>query len=310
MANVGDFIVLNPTPNMQRMAIDYACRSRYYTFDRMNYGSRAMRSRLIRIAAGIQTELCFEDYLRNARIQFDITGRTHWRLRDSAEFNIRNNRVDIKGYHVYPNEQRQFPDWIADAEGLVPVDQLNRANSPNIYIQAFFVSPQMNIGNEHLYVSLFPEGYSRRWTEARSFTVRNHAEETIYLEVGGETEEGVGISETVDCDQLQNIEVQEGRVHAAQNYSSLQYVLTQTLPKAEVSFSIDEGNTRTITPNDWIDLRLTDPTIYYAGWGTSSEYSEGEILPVGSKTRVYDGTRTRNYSVGINNLRPLRDLLI
>lgn len=309
MISIDDFVLVHPTGEIQRAAIDYAGRSLHYTYDRMGYGPEA-RDRLIRIAVGIVIEQAFEAYLRQQGIVFDTIGRTHWRSTDKAEFVINDQRIDIKGYHVYPRPGRIFPHWFLDAEGLVPYGQLKGTNAPDIYLQAFLVAPQLNSSDQHLFVGVFPKGWCERWREARPVVVRSTAgiQGPVEFVVAGEGPEGVGHPCNFRADTQETFVLSGGSAESQARFSSLQYVAAKRRPQGEVLVSVDRGNTTQI--REWHDVWFQEPQVYFTGWAAKRDYERsGVYLPKGANTKVYDRTRTGNVLIPIRDLRSLFDLL-
>lgn len=297
---------------MQRQAIDYAGRSLHYTYNRMDYDKT--HSRLIRIAVGVAIEKSLESYLRGQKIPFSACGRTHWRLKDVAEFVIKDQNVDIKGYHVYPKTGRNFPEWFLNAEGLVPQDQLYRSGSPQIYLQAFLVAPRHNESQQHRYVGIFPRGWSRRWPEARiiHLALAGKQKRPFDLTLCGEDVHVVGQPDSANGDIQETILVSPGKDSTPSQtpFSSLQYAATASLPECDVLVTVDRGKTHTLHTQDWFDLWLQQPCVYFTAWGSKQDYREtGKHLPKGTKTQVYFSTRTPNRSILIRNLRPISELL-
>jgi hypothetical protein len=302
-----DFVTLKVSNDTFVEAINYACRSVYFTYDRMNYGPQ-LYNRLIRIVVGVAIEKTFEEYLRVLRVPFETTGRTHWRQRDKAEFDLKKLKLDIKGYHVYPAADRHFPDWFLDVEGLVPKDQLEKTESPDIYLQAFLVSPQINNSIIHQYVANFPVIWANRWREPRNIIVNGSFDRLISFFGENASSLNQPVFENFDCCEL--VHVNFDSITSEAKYCSLQYARTDQRPDKPLIIQIANNGSHIINSKDWIDLWLQEPTVTFTGWGTKQDYKSGKILPPHIATRIYTGgTRTFNYCRLIQKLRPLKELI-
>lgn len=307
MISVNDFITLNVSDQTLSEAINYACRSIHFTYDRMNYGSQ-LYSRLLRVVVGISIEKTFEEFLTANRANYSTEGRTHWRVKDKAEFIVETMRVDIKGYHVYPTNSRHFPDWFMDVEGLVPKDQLLKPESPDAYLQAFLVSPQVNHSKSHQYVTIFPKIWANRWREPRQVIV--DCSDRVDISVYGESQEAFQRPNTENYDVMESFSLLGTPVDSINKFCSLEYATIQTIPQHPLTVQIfDDGNCQ-FSPSGWIELWLQDPKVTFTGWGLKQDYNSGQIIPLNAHTKIYTGgTRTVNYARLIRDLRPLKDLI-
>ena len=307
MICITDFITIEPSSEILLKAIDYGGRSIHFTYDRMAYGS-LLENRIIRIVVGIVVERAFEDYLREQKINFDISGRTHWRIKDSAEFIINEQKIDIKGYHVYPRPERHFPQWFLPVEGLVPYDQLLKPNSPDIFVQAFLVSPQINRSSKHNHIVVFSRSWSNRWREARRIEIS--ADNPVKITLHGEGVEGIGKSKYNRCDTSETFLINPGKISiSSTKFSSLQYLSLDGGIKNNVSVKIENNGVTNFSQEDWIDVWLDKPAITFAAWGTKEDYKKGQVILPKSQTTLYSGgTRTKNFGQKISNLRPIKEL--
>lgn len=305
MVDLNDFITLTPNDQTQLKAINYAARSYYYTYNRMGYDKSDLRKRILHIAVGIIIEQAFEKYLQTRSVIYDMSGRTHWRISDVGEFTARNKRIDVKGAHVYPYQDRQFPGWFLDVEGLVPADQVEKSSAPDVYVQAFLVAQPVNISSAGKYIALMPQAWAGIGRPRRiSFAL---AGDCSSLEFAGETvsrNASGGLSPPQDTSEL----VQSGDYQSSQQWVSVQYVTSSIVPKCDIIISTTGGEKYVIRPGNWIDLWLDRPKVYLAGWGSVNDYREARLIPPGTPHRIYQRTRTANYGIPIRNLQSLSEL--
>lgn len=306
-------MIIEPSSELQLAAIDYAGRSINYTYDRMHYTHR-LASRLIRVVVGIIIEKCLEEHFVHKGVDFDKSGRTHWRNRDKAEFIVKNRSIDIKGYHVYPSKGRNFPDWFLDTEVLVPVDQLRRASKDDVYLQAFLVAPQVNQGSIHRYIAIFPPKVSDKWrisTIVNIYTKQPMKSQMQYALFG---EKAVAIGKPFNIadeqQELLTIFQHNNHIEGTAQFGSLQYIMTDTRPQCSLDVFAGKVLAMTIHPNNWYDLYIDSPRVYLTGWAAMSSFKNAHILKQGSITRVYtQGTRTDNRTLLVRELSSIMELL-
>jgi hypothetical protein len=312
MVKLEDIKILPPFPGCHEIAIDYAGRSIYYTYDRMQYANR-LYNRLIRIVAGILVENCIEGYFNSVGCKFSRKGRTHWRKKDVSEFIINGKRIDIKSYHVYPSPDRKFPEWFLDTEALVPCDQLQGKKTADVYLHAFVVAPQYNKGNDHKWIAAIPPPFCDKWELPQSPTIeiqRRASADASFFFAGEISNYSDGSANSV---KDANIEVMLADMCQSETTPSalisLQYVHSIIRPSRPIVLRFS-AKYHIINPGEWYDLLLDEPVVYLAGWGFKEDFWEGTEIPKGTKTRVYtNGTRTTNKGVFIRNLRPIADLI-
>ncbi|WP_102029165.1 hypothetical protein [Salirhabdus sp. Marseille-P4669] len=307
MVTVNDFVPIRVTTSMQDAAIEYAGRSLNYTYNRMNYSQA--RQRLRRIAVGIIMEKAFETYLINSGIPFTTQGRTHWRNPDVAEFYINNRIVDIKGYHVYPNQNRNFPHWFLNVEGLVPYGQLKKINGPDTFVQAFLVSPYANNSNQKRFIVTLPKNWTDRWKNVSNVGIQTQPGnfQGITLTMHGEDANIVGTNAN-DLSESFILGNGQKQYLSTNVFSSLQYLNTDARPTHDIILSVN-GLKHVVKCDHWFDMWLEKPEVTFASWGDRSTYLSGTYLPDGTITQVYtNGTRTKNMSVIVNALNPIREL--
>jgi hypothetical protein len=309
---------------MALRGIDYAGRSINYHFNRMRYDGRgALLDRLRRIAVGVYIEEAFSAYWSSQRgVSPGIQGRTHWREEDKLEFVVPNAQgqlvtVDVKGGHCYPSyrgEQRRFPYYFLDVEGLVPGDQIDKAD---VYVQAFLVAPQNNPAPIAPLIAVLPRALSDRWQRATQITVRAHPAPGAAIGLGilGEHAGMVGQPANSPGDYSEKVVVPpSGAVVTPTAFSSAQYILCRNAPPVDLEVSTwPSGPSHVVRSDKWYDLMLTRPEVYFAAWGTSEDFKgrrdpRPNPLPSGSPHKVYYKTRNANYWQYIRALRPMSAL--
>jgi len=316
LITVSDFVKLHSSEATQISAIDYAARSLHFTYDRMRYGavnSDDMRKRLIHISVGIQIEWGFGALLDRRGVHYRTDGRTHWRKTDDAEFSLALGRVDLKGHHVYPSPDRDIPEWFLKVPALVPIDQLRRTDSPDIYVEAFLVAPAGNNSTSKRYVAILPRTWCNRWREARSVNVRaiDRLEPTTLI-LAGERADLAGQDKFASGDIQESISLASPQTSTttSQQFSSLQYVAADSRPTSDIDLTISGDGSFLVEKQQWLDIWLEGPSVYICGWGFKSDYANGRILPEGSHHLVYTGrTKTGNYSLPVKELRAISELL-
>jgi hypothetical protein len=307
---IDDIVALSPQDATQASAMDYAGRSLHFTYNRMQYGDAAKR--LIRITVGVMIEMAFESFLVKAGKLFDKRGRTHWREKDQAEFHIHGQKTDVKGYHVYPSNERQFPHWILACEALVPVDQLHRHDAPDIYCQAFLVASQRNTSAQHRYVAVLPADWCNVWHHATPIHIGmlEAQAESLHVHLCGELMVDAGqVPQQVDVSEALSVGAGAPVAATAAAFCSLQYIWTDQMPAAPMQVAAGPSRRHIIQAHEWHDLWLDHPKVYLAGWQDKKAFSQATILEAGSRTHVYTGgTRTRNHCLPIRALHPIASL--
>lgn len=308
MITVDDFVSINVSHKMQLKAADYAGCSIHYTYDRMR--DHNLLKRLHHIVVGILIEEAFSSWLKSNNVDYAVSGQTHWRKRDSAEFIIRDKLVDVKGAHVYPYSDRRFPQWLLPVDGLVPVDQ---CADETIYVQAALVAPPKPSRTSPLFIALPPRGWAKQWSRGSQLRLDHSmsSPNDHHLILAGESDR-VGKTSTI-TDYWEHISLENSSSVTDQVFCSLQYLMLAEGFPTSLRVSIEEAQERkvmwSLTSDQWYNLGFESPTVYLLGWGVGNDYKRGKMLPRYSKHQIYYKTRTNNFSVPLSQLNPMNKLL-
>ena len=318
MISVSDFIKLPYTPDLTEGGIAYATRSLPYTYDRMG-GS--LYSRLRRIVGGVAVELAFRRYLGEQGIPFDVKGATPFSQPDRYDVSLGGHRCDIKTFVMSKRNQitatRRSPETVLRAPALIPSDQFVSENhsDQDLYLFAFLFglttnSPEdiqkaVDAGQPMFLIHPLRSDWSRPqvWAPFGQLALKSECSAPIQVEIGGQDSERNFISETLTLEPLK-------RCFAVNEYFSLSYIRTETIPDARVGFhSSTKGEVILVQPHEWGNIWIYGMEVWLVGYIAHEEFRrKASTIFAGSRVFQYSKTQTKNLSVPVSDLRSLSEL--
>jgi hypothetical protein len=318
MISEADFIWIQYTPDMTLAGIQYACQSLPYTYDRMG-GDRFKRLR--RIVAGKGVELAFKRYLNNHEIPHDMLGATPFTDPDHYDIAIGGRRCDLKSYLFTQKKRirlvRQEPQQLLGAQALVPCDQMasDHLRDEDLYIFAFLtalmtpnqrtLAEAVEAGQPIHMMHAFPKGWGRaeKWASLGRLTVKSDATAPLKVEFGGQDE-----AHKIQREQI--ILQPQKRMRCKSNFFALSYLYTPNLPDGTVGVhSSQREETYLVEPMSWGNIWVYGMDVILGGYITRGEFRrKAARLPAGSRVFQYTHTRTENFALPIQQLKPLNEL--
>ncbi|MBT3189983.1 MAG: hypothetical protein HN736_00005 [Anaerolineae bacterium] len=313
-----DLICIPYTPDLTIRGIAYASRSLRHTYNRM--GGSSIK-RLQRIVSGIAVEFALRDYLHEHQIPFDVKGATPFTDPDRYDVSLGGHRCDVKSFMLSHKSQikgiNRDLDLLMGASALIPSDQFAASSQreSDIYIFAFLTglmaSSQKDMAKAseagqpiHL-IHTMPKDWSKpeHWHSLGKIALKSDCEETLTIELGGQDAERGFISKKITLKPRERLETEA-------NFHTLAYAHVDKIPSARVGIhSPEKDETYLITSHDWSNIWVYGMSVVLAGYLTRAEFrKKAQELPVGSRVYQYSRTRTKNLSVPIAELRPLKSL--
>lgn len=318
MISSPDFIKLPYTQDLTESGIAYATRSLSYTYDRMG-GS--LYSRLRRIVGGVAVELALRRYLGEQQIPFDVKGATAFTEPDRYDVALGNHRCDLKTFIISKRNQitamRRNPGLTLRAPALIPEDQFDAANhtDQDLYLFAFLLglttnSPEdiqkaVDAGQPIYLIHPLRSDWSRPqvWAPLGRVALKSECSVPLTVEIGGQDADRNFITEKLTLDPLT-------RVFATQNYHSLAYIHTDSIPDARVGIHAPRiGEIYLIQAHEWGNIWIYGMDIWLTGYMAHEEFRrKASTIYAGSRVFQYSKTQTKNFSVPVADLRPLPEL--
>jgi len=318
MLSKNDLIRIPFTPDLTTGGIDYACRSLRYTYNRMG-GSDAKRLR--RIVGGIAVELAFRRHLSEQENPFDVKGATPFTDPDKYDVSLGGHRCDVKSFMI--TRKKQISELNRDlglllgASALIPSDQFVSVGHKNsdIYIFAFLTGlvaasqSAMTKASEagqplHLIYTMSKDWANpEQWRSLGKLALKSDCEETFIVELGGQDAERKFLSKKITLKSRERLEMEAG-------FHTLASVHVDKMPGGQVGIhSPMLEETHLITPHDWGNIWVYGMDVILAGYLTRKAFRQkARELPVGSRVYQYNRTRTKNLTVPIAELQPLKTL--
>jgi hypothetical protein len=318
MISVSDFIKLPYTPDLTEGGIAYATRSLPHTYDRMG-GS--LYSRLRRIVGGVAVELAFRRYLSEKGIPFNVKGATPFTEPDRYDVSLGGHRCDIKTFVTSKRNQitamRRNSGLVLHAPALIPEDQFFAANhtDQDLYLFAFLLGLTTNSpediqkaveARQQIYL-IHPLrsdwSHPQAWSPLGRLALKSECSTPLCVEIGGQDAGRNFITEKLTLDPLT-------RVFAMNNYHSLAYIHTDSIPAARVGLhAASKGEIYLILPHEWGNIWIYGLEIWLAGYMAHEEFRrKASAIYAGSRVFQYSKTQTKNMSVSVTDLRSLDDL--
>jgi hypothetical protein len=315
MLTPSDFLRLPFTPDLTEGGIAYAIRSLPYTYDRMG-GSPF--DRLRRIVAGVAVELAFRRHLSQQGVPFDVKGATPFTDPDRYDVSLGGHRCDVKSFLISQRKQisslRTHPELLLKAPALVPLDQYaaDGHREDDLYLFAFMtgliaVSQEdlrkaLGAGQPAYLVHTMPKAWTRPmvWQPLGSLALKSEADETLTLELGGQSESREFMTRTFVLPPRM-------RVKVADDFFALSSVHVHKLPGARVGIhSPALGAPYIIDPFVWGNIWVYGMEIFLTGYLPREEFRRrSSLIQPGSRVFQYAKTRTKNLAVPVADLKPL-----
>lgn len=315
MINSSDFLRLPFSPDLTEGGIAYAIRSLPYTYDRMG-GSPFERLR--RIVAGVAVELAFRRHLSQQDIPYDVKGATPFTDPDRYDVSLGGHRCDIKSFLISHREQinslRTQPELLLKAPALVPLDQYaaDGHRDDDLYLFAFMtcllaasqedMRKALAARQPAYLIHAMPKAWNRPqvWRPLGPLALKSEADETLTVEIGGQTEGREFLTRRLDLQPRTKVRVDEP-------FFALSSIHVQKLPATRVGIlSPALGEPYIIDPFDWGNIWVYGMEIILTGYLPREEFRrKSSLIQPGSRVFQYNKTRTKNLAVPVADLKPL-----
>jgi len=295
--------------------IAYAVRSLPHTYDRMGGSAE---NRLRRIVAGVAVELALRRHLAQIEIPFDVKGATPFTDPDRYDIALGGHRCDVKSFLITYRDQiaelHSRPERLLGAPALVPLDQhaADGHREDDLYLFAFLsaltasamrdVQKALAAGQPIYLINALPKHWAnpQTWSPLGRVSLKLEADSPLTVELGGQTEDGAFITETLTLSPRTSIT-------AATNFFSLSSVHAETPPTSRVAIhNSARDEMHIVHHHEWGNLWVYGMDIYLTGWVSHEEFRQrATLLREGSKVYQYDRTQVKNLSLPVSELRPL-----
>ncbi len=300
--------------------IEYAKKSLHYTYNRMGLHAAA---RLRKIVAGVAVELAFRRWLAAEGVPFDLLGATPFTEPDRYDLRLGGRRCDVKSFVIGERAEisrvRRDPDWLLEAEALVPADQFQSSTleENDFYLFGFLAGLETRRRTEldqallaeqpvYLLYTLDQADWlgAAQWRSLGRLVLKADLDEPLAVEVGGQNAARVTHAERL------RLGPRERTVTAGEFYSLL-YLHPDRLPAGPLGVrSAVLRDTVLVAPQRWENIWVYGIEIFLAGWLTKADFrARSRKLPAGTAVRQYPrGTQTENRAVPVRALRDVREL--
>ena len=325
MITPSDFLRLPYTPDLTEGGIAYAIRSLPYTYDRMG-GSPF--NRLRRIVAGVAVELAFRRYLSEMDIPYDVKGATPFTEPDRYDVSLGGHRCDIKSFIISRRDQisslRTQPDLLLNAPALVPSDQhaADGHRADDLYLFAFLtgliaasqeeLGKALGAGQPAYLIHAMDKAWSKptNWQPLNPLTLKSESEQTLTVEIGGQSADREFLSRTIELPPLTRVTVDARPEERGNDFYAVSSLHVDQLPGARVGIhSPYMGEPYLIDPYAWGNIWVYGMDITLTGYIPYDEFGRvsSQIQP-GSRVFQYSKTKTKNLAVPVADLKPLKRL--
>jgi len=305
---------------LTRAGIEYAKKSLHYTYNRMNLGAGA---RLRKIVVGKAVELAFHRWLHARGVPYDLLGETPFTEKDRYDLRLGGRRVDVKSFLISGREQitslRRDPDWLYEAQALVPEDQFQseRMGEDDIYLFGFLAGLETRSRAEleralaaeqpvYLLYTLAQANWrgAAKWRSLSRLLFKADTRAAVELEAGGQDAFRASLAETLKLPP-------RARTATRAEFYSLLYLHAARLPDGTLGVrSPTLKETVLVAPKDWVNIWIYGIEIFLAGWLPKAEFRAlSERLPRGSAVLQYTRTQTDNRAVAVRKLRGVEELV-
>jgi len=313
-----DLLHLPYTCDLTEGGIAYALHSLPHIYNRT--GSSPYEH-LRRVVAGTVVELAFRRYLSEQGIPFEVKGAAPFTDPDRYDVFLAGHRCDVKSFLISRRDQiaemRRDPGGVLRAPALVASDQHagDGHSGLDLYLFAFLtglVTPsQSDLGKAietkqpYYLIHVMPEAWRRpsKWHPLGRLVLKSEAEETVTLEIGGQTAGRERRSCRVELPPRTRLEIETG-------FFSLSYLHVQSKPLARIGIhSPVRRETHLIGALDWGNIWVYGMDVLLAGYIVREEFSRcASFIQAGSRVFQYDQTHVKNLAVPVSDLKPLCEL--
>jgi hypothetical protein len=300
--------------------IEYAKKSLHYTYNRMRLPAAA---RLRKIVAGVAVELAFRRWLEAEHVPYDLLGATPFTERDRYDLRLGGRRCDVKSFLIGERADisrvRRDPDWLLEAEALVPEDQFasDTLGENDFYLFGFLAGLETRrrtelekalLAEQPVYLLYTVDNAawlgSAQWRSLGRLVLKADLPAALEVEVGGQDAARLARAERL------HLGPRERTVTAGEFYSLL-YLHPTEMPGGTMGVrSAVLKDTVLVPPERWENIWVYGIEIFLAGWLTKAEFrGRGRKLPARTPVRQYPrGTQTENRAVPVGQLRDVREL--
>jgi hypothetical protein len=305
---------------LTRAGIEYAKKSLHYTYNRMNLGAGA---RLRKIVVGKAVELAFHRWLHSRGVPYDLLGETPFTEKDRYDLRLGGRRVDVKSFLISGRDEitglRRDPEWLYEAQALVPEDQFQseRMGEDDIYLFGFLAGLETRsradleraLAAEQPVYLLYTLGQAdwrgaAKWRSLSRLLFKADTRAAVELEAGGQDAFRAALAETLKL-------APRARTATRAEFYSLLYLHAAKLPDGTVGVrSPTLKETVLVAPKDWVNIWIYGIEIFLAGWLPKAEFRAlSARLPRGSAVLQYPRTQTDNRAVPVRKLRGVEELV-
>jgi hypothetical protein len=276
---------------------------------------------LRRVVAGAMVELVFRRYLAEQGIPFEVKGAAPFTEPDRYDVWLGGRRCDIKSFLISHRDQiaemQRDPGVLLRAPALVASDLHagDGHSGHDLYLFAFLAGLVTTSQSDlekviatkqpHYLVHVMPEAWKRpsRWNPLGRLVLKSEAQESLTLEIGGQTAGRERQSCTVELPPRTRLEIQT-------DFFSLSYLHTQSRPVARIGIhSPLHRETHLIGALDWGNIWVYGMDVLLAGYIPRAEFSRcASFLQAGSRVFQYDQTHVKNLAMPMSDLKPLSEL--
>ncbi len=317
MISAVDFIRLPFTPDLTESGISFAKRSLAQNNDH-NTGSvfALLRQRVSNVAI----ELAFRRHLAENLIPFDVKGNLPFSEPDRYDVLLGGRRCSIHTYLTSRRSQiaevRQNPSVLLEAPAMIPEEELSaNQNGNNLQLFTFLLGLTTNStgdmqkavnANQPIYlIHPMPTSWAQpqAWSALGKLGLKSEGSTPVEVEIGGHDADRNFVSEELTLSSMK-------RSFATNNYYSLAYIHIKNIPGGRVGIhSPNKDETAIIQPHQWDNVWVYGMEIWLTGYMPQDEFRrKASTTFSGSRVFQYCKTQTKNLSVAVAELRPLKDL--
>jgi hypothetical protein len=315
-----------------KKAMNYACKSWPYTYNRMAKSKISERCENILIGLGFG-EAAFINYLDSQKIKFNTKGKTRWYQEDLNDFIINSKNIDVKVMQINKKNKMHngfFLKSILERKKhiinncifLIPEDQFRSKNTKDIYC-CIVVTGKFNSladKNLHFFLKEYIWMGTKDKPELKIKNNRNVKEKDcrlgkIYFILNQKEKIQIQIFGT-KCEKVFTTEIIELGLEKKFSVNLYDDIYSLRIIKGNIQNDLLIGSEKlneiqkNILKNDWESLYYEFEDIMIIGFATKDDIkSKSQIYPRFSKnTGFYPDTMTSNFGIRCKDLRSIKDL--
>jgi hypothetical protein len=318
MISEKDFIQLPYTSDLSQAGARFACSSLQGGLD----GRGSPFKRLRRTAAGVAAEVSFRRYLVKQDVRYQSESFTPFSAPDRSQLSLGGRRCHFFNSLIYQKDKisriKHRPLDLLSTEALVPLDPLVHENPSEgdififTYVLGLVTLDEADLhkaqaaGLPHFMIHPISPAWAvpSGWASLGKVVLKSEHPVRINLELGGLGSDRRCLQEVVGLNPLE--------LNAArQDFFSLTYLHSDKVLTARLGLrSVGLQELRLVYPPDWCNLWIYGMDILVTGYITHGEYRrQSHLLQPGSPTFIYPHTKTKNLSLPVAGLRPVRELV-